>query len=106
MKRRRKRPPVTKKREKREWIDVTLSFAAGAILAAGIILIALLWADAAEARTPRTHATPKWVTCDTVKQYYAQLGSIEAAEAWGRANGYVATPAQKRQIIQCLRQAR
>lgn len=60
-------------------------------------------AHASKMKSARVYATPAGTTCDTVKQYAVQFGSIQNARAYAAANGILITPAQTRQIHACLR---
>ena len=88
------------------WVGKMKAFTR-ALLIGSVFLLAVgpgWWAGQAggsEIR-PRTFATPAGTTCDTVRMYVAQLGGINGAIAYGKANGIALTAHQKREALACL----
>ena len=70
----------------------------------GYFFALFLLCCASLAAEARTYKTPLGVTCDTVRQYYAQLGGMQGVIAYGKANNIELTPYQKRAALRCLRE--
>lgn len=73
--------------------------------ALAVLMLVFITGDAlaSKMRTARYYATPPNATCDTVRQYAAQFGTIQNARAYAAVNGILITPTQTRQIHACLR---